>query len=282
VTVAVTIYSEQVCLQEEKMNVPSARLRWRYLRGVLWWIGVAFAFLGTVALVVAFFARQYEKRFQSEGVPGVATVTGKDKKLETTNKKRETHYYLLYAFRDAAGKAYQGRERVSQDAWQRAKNGDTLAIQYVRDDPATNRPAKDAAAAAWGPVVAAGFGGLFAITGWSLAVYAFIRSGRRVRIVRDGVPALGVVDDLLIDESAGKVNGIPFYCLTYRFTDEEGSTHEGRSPALPRALQSRWQAGDPILILYDRENSARSEADIFEARADDLTQLQDQGGDEAE
>jgi hypothetical protein len=115
-----------------------------------------------------------------------------------------------------------------------------------------------------------------------MAVYAFVRSGHRVRIVRDGVPALGVVDDLMIDESAGKVNGVPFYCLTYRFTDEEGSAQEGRSPALPRALQSRWQAGDQILILYDRENSARNEADIFEARADELAQMHDQQGEEAE
>src|SRR5262249_47495797 len=161
-------------------------------------------------LVVAVFAWQNEKRFQSEGVPAVATVAGKEKRLETTNKKSETHYYVLYTFQDAAGRAYQGRERVSQDAWQHAKNGDTLEIEYVRGDPAHNRPAKDAAAAAWGPVVVAGFGGGFAMIGWSLAIFAFIRSGRRTRIVRDGMPALGVVADVIIDESAGKVNGVPF------------------------------------------------------------------------
>jgi hypothetical protein len=259
--------------QDEAMNISSARLCWRYLRGVVWWVGVAFAFLGTVALVGAFFAWRYEKRFQAEGASAVAKVSGKHQQTEMANKKQEMHYYLLYSFQDAAGKTYQGRERVSQDAWKRAKDGDAVAIEYVRSDPTNNRPAKDAASAAWGPVVVAGFGGLFTVIGWSLIVYAFVRSGRRVRIVRDGVPALGAVDALVIDESAGKVNGVPFYCLTYQFTDQDGKAQEGRSPALPRALQARWQPGDSILILYDRKNPARNEADIFEARADELAQL---------
>jgi hypothetical protein len=257
------------------MNISPARLRWRYLRGVPFVVGVAFLFLGTVALTGAFFAWRYEKRFQAEGVPAVATVTGEETKLETTQKNRkETHFYLLYSFQDAAGTTYQGRAGVSQDAWQHAKKGDTLAIQYVRSEPSNNRPAKDAASAAWAPIVLAGFGGLFAVIGLALLGYALARATRRVRIVRDGVPALGVVDELEIDESAGKVNGVPFYRLTYTFTDEDGKTNEGHSAALPRALQDRWQPGDPILILYDRANPTRNEADIFQARADDLARLQ--------
>jgi hypothetical protein len=261
------------------MNVSSARLRWRYLHGASWWVGVVFALLGALLLVITYFVWEYEQRYKAKGVPAVAKVVGKDSKLEQVNERKgtrqEMHYYLIYTFQDAAAKDYQGRERVAKDAWDQAKMGAEVAIEYVRDDPATNRPAKDAASAAWGPVVLLVAGGLFSMIGWALAVTAFITSGHRMRMVRDGVPALGVVAELQIDESAGKVNGMPYYCLAYHFTDEEGKTRQGRSAALPRALQSKWQAGDSILILYDRTNPDRCEADIFQARADDLARLRD-------
>jgi hypothetical protein len=118
------------------MNISSARLCWRYLRGVHWWVGVAFAFFGSVGLLAARLSWQYEERFRSEGVAAVARVTGKESKFEKAGKKQEMHYILLYTFQDAAGRDYQGRELVPNGEWDQVKKGDARAVEYVRDDPA--------------------------------------------------------------------------------------------------------------------------------------------------
>jgi hypothetical protein len=88
------------------------------------------------------------------------------------------------------------------------------------------------------------------------------------------MPALGVVSAVIENDSALKVAGT--YRLVYSFTDETGQTWEGRGPPQPWSLAARWDPGETILVLYDPRNPGRNEADVFEARMDDLARLQDE------
>jgi hypothetical protein len=53
-----------------------------------------------------------------------------------------------------------------------------------------------------------------------------------------------------------------------------------RGPPQPWSLAARWDPGETILVLYYARNSRRNEADVFEARSDDLAKLQEQEGDQ--
>jgi Protein of unknown function (DUF3592) len=256
------------------MNISGARLRWLYLRGPFWWMGLGGALVGVVLIVLGLAIWRWEQGFQSNATQAVATVTGKEKGSVPKGKKgSESALVLLYTFPDADGRQHGGKLRASPEDWKRAKPGDTLMVEYDRSDPATSRRAGTEAHAGWGLLILGAIGGLFALVGISLSAIAFVRSGQRTRLVRFGTPALGVVGEVVENDSALKVAGT--YRLTYRFTDSNGQTWEGRGPPQPWSLAARWDPGETILVLYDSRNPRRNEPDVWEARAEDLAKLQD-------
>jgi hypothetical protein len=260
------------------MNISAVRLRWLYLRGAFWWMGLAFALVGLVMILIGIYIWRSEQGFQQHIVRTVARVTGKEKDRapKLKGKGSEDAFFLLYSFSDSVGGQQQGKLRVSPEEWQRGKPGDSLAIEYDSTNPSAGRRAGTEAHAGLGLLILGGLGGFFAFVGITLAGMAFLISGRRARLVRSGTPALGVVDEIAENDSALKVAGT--YRILYRFTDENGQTWEGRGPPQPWSLAARWDPGGTILVLYDPRNPRRNEADVFEARTADLALLQDQDG----
>jgi hypothetical protein len=237
-------------------------------------MGLGCALIGLVLIVLGLTIWRWEARFQSHAAQAVAEVTGKEKGSVPKGKNSsETAYSLIYTFADEAGREQQGKIRASLEEWKQAKPGDTLAVEYDRTDPTTSRRAGTEAHAEWGLVILGGIGSLFAFVGISLAAIAILMSGRRTCLVRFGTPALGVVGELVENNSALKVAGT--YRLTYRFTDGNGQTWEGHGPPQPWSIAARWDPGETILVLYDTRNPSRNEPDIWEARMEDLERLQD-------
>lgn len=114
------------------------------------------------------------------------------------------------------------------------------------------------------PAILGGVGVLLGGIGGFLTVRSFRAAGRRTRILREGMPTQGRVIAVLKKISV-KVNGRhPFY-LTYEFTDNNGQHREGESPLLPRALESRWDADDTILVLYDPDDPSQHEVEAVVA-----------------
>jgi hypothetical protein len=256
------------------MTVSAIRLRWLYLRGAFWWMTLASALIGVALLLIGILIRRWEHNFQQHAARAVATVTGKERGVEKQGNKSERVYYVLYNFPDAGGAQRRGKMRVSPEDWRRAKEGDTLEVEYDSTDPATSRRAGTQAHSEWGLWILGGIGGLFITFGLPLAAYAFVRAGRRARLVRHGAAALGAVDEVAENDSPVKVAGT--YRVIYRFTDEGGQAWEGRGPPQPWSRVSRWEAGDTILVLYDLRDPRRNEPDVFDVRQADRARLQDQ------
>jgi hypothetical protein len=257
------------------MNMSSARLRWLYLRGPFWWGGLVFAVVGLISLGIGLAIWRWEQNFQEHAVRAEARVTRKETGRVPKGKNgSEKAWYLVYTFRDGAGREQEGKIGASPEDWTRAKPGDTLAIEYDSTDPTSSRRAGTEAHAGWGLLILGGIGGLFSLVGVSLATIAWVKSGQRTRLVRFGTPALGVVGDVIENDSALKAAGT--YRLTYRFTDANGQTWEGRGPPQPWSLAARWDPGETILVLYDPRNPRRNEPDVWEARGEDLARLQDE------
>ena len=259
------------------MNISAAHLRWLYIRGTLWWMGLAFTAIGMTILLVLFLLWQYEQGFDANAVEAVAKVTGKARTVmggKKGNTPRTVHV-LDYTFQDGAAQQYSGNAEVSADTWGRAKTGDALTIEYDRTNPASNRRAGSVSTMdPMGFGVVGGIGLLLATVGHVSVACVMFRSRQRVRLIQTGVPALGVVNGVAENDSALKVAGT--YRVAYQFTDESGATWQGRGPPQQYALAYRWNAGDAILVLYDPRKPSRNEADLFETRSDERADLQDQ------
>ena len=131
----------------------------------------------------------------------------------------------------------------------------------------------------WGYLLALG-GGSFLIGG--VLVFGgggWLWAGRKARLVRDGEPFAGIVTDH-DTRRPGKGNQAPSVRLRFAFTDATGEERTGKSCWLPSDVAPRWPIDEPILVLQDPANATRFEADIFEARADDLAGLKDDSPDE--
>lgn len=55
--------------------------------------------------------------------------------------------------------------------------------------------------------------------------------------------------------------------FTYAYQGTDGRWFEGRSPVLPAEYLHRFPVGQPILVVYDRQQPRRSEVDLFGIRA---------------
>ena len=214
--------------------------------------------VGVALVVLGLSIWWWERGFQSHAVRAVAKVTGKEKGSVPKAKNRsETAYLLVYTFPDEAGRQREGKTSVSPEEWNRARPGDTLAIEYDRTDPATSRRAGTEAHAEWGLLILGGIGGLFALVGISLTAIAVVVSGQRTRLVRFGTPALGVVDEVVENDSALKVANT--YRLTYRFTDGNGQTWEGQGPPQPWSLAALGSRGnDPRSLRFSEPQAQRA------------------------
>jgi hypothetical protein len=259
------------------MNVSRARLRWLYLRGPLFWMGLVFPLVGVVLLFIVVTMWLSEDRFEANAVRTTATVTSKDTKTVMRGPKGNTPtivHVVHYTFRDESGQEHAGGTEVSSNDWTVARKGDVWQIEYDRTDPANSRRPGGETHVRWGLILGGVGAILFLSVGLAIIGSLLWSSGRRARLIRTGTPALGVVDSVVENDAAAKLEGT--YRVTYHFTDAEGTTREGRGPAQPWSLAGRFKAGDAVLVLYDPGNPARHEADLFETRSDELAQLQDQ------
>ncbi len=258
------------------MTISPARLRWLYLRGPLWWMGIITTVVGVVLLFIVITMWQGEERFAANAVRATATVTHTSTQTVMRGPRANTPttvYLLHFTFQDESGRTHQSSTEVPINDWSISKKGDQLQIEYDRTDPSITRRPGSGTTVRWG-LIAAGLGGvLFFTLGVSIVVTLLIRSGHRAQLVRTGTPALGVVDGVVENDAAVKLEGT--YRVTYHFTDSEGTTRQGRGPAQSWSQASRFSAGDAVLVLHDPGNPARHEADVFEVRSQELSALQD-------
>ena len=96
-------------------------------------------------------------------------------------------------------------------------------------------------------------GASFVLLGLTLLVMTWMTYRRDARIVREGLHAQGtVLRKELIAASDDRE-----YLLHHAFTPPEGTQHQGQHAVSP-ALWKRLRVGDPVQVLYGREDPRRS------------------------
>src|SRR5262245_13693866 len=246
-------------------------LRWRYLKSSFaLWFGLIWAGVGTPFFFIALFTFLDQRHFNSHAINTTATIVEKG---HSTSNKGDSKYWMRYLYHDTAGNEHADVADVKWESWRKYSDGDELAISYLNDNPGRSHVNATDGEPVWIlPLAFGGAGSLVGSVGWFLVVSSFLRAGRRARLIRTGTPVLGTVTGIDVNANV-RINGRNPLYLKYEFKDDSSMNREGRSPDLPRRMESRWAPGDHILVLCDPFDSSRFEVDLFDQRPQDLDML---------
>jgi hypothetical protein len=186
-------------------------------------------------------------------------------------------YWLKYTYQDQSGQAHTSQENIAKEDWDRHAKGSTVSIDYLGERPEGSRLASEVKTFPWvGAAIAIGIGLLLLVFSVLIAVSAWRDIVPRVRLGRDGEPALGYVTQVAAKETPSTIQGKKpsvSYHLQFQFVTQDGQEFAGESTALSAKLRKLWPPGTPILILYRPENLSAHEPDLFGARPDDLARM---------
>ena len=258
------------------------RLFWHYLNSPRWWLGCLLTVAsgaGWAMFYRAWTTTDEDREFAAHSVRTVAEINLRSELPEWVgpegHPEMKMRYRLHYVFKDADNDDQFGVALVPKSTWLRYQPGDTLAVEYLPEQPGRSRAfERERPPVGVTGLLVLGLGLLVVLSGVLLLMTAWVRAWRRWRVVRSGIACLGRVTEV---RSPAERNGhapVDAGChVGYTFTDQRGMTHDGRTAPLDPALVSRWQPGDPILILYTPNDIFRHEVDLFGARAEDLHDL---------
>ena len=234
-----------------------------YIRGsFFFWFGLIFAVVGTPFLVVAVYQLKIEREIMRDGVFANATLVEKG---HSSNRNSSSNYWLKYVFNDPHGVEHIRQAQVKWEQWRTFKDGDTLAIRYLPENPERNRLGREIDDAWWVlPLVFGGLGLIFGGLGWTFVIVAIRKIMRQLSLLRTGSAVEADITSFEFDPTV-RINGRnpPFF--RYRYI-VDGKKHTGRSPDLPFRMMGRWNHGDKVRVFYDPRLPENSEPDVYDIR----------------
>ena len=254
------------------MNVSSGRLRWHYFGGFgMVFLVLLFAAMGVGFLIGAVFTYQHETEFGEKGVTAIGEVIDKGSRISRSSRGGSTtHYWIKYSFKDFQGMSYEGKGDIGRDDWHKMQRGSSVRIEYIKSDPADNRPALHRTGANYTTsYILFGVGGVLTALMLGFLFYNWSNSTRLVRLVRDGQIALGVVSNIEM-KSTGKTTT---YTMHYKFKDPAGMTQRGQYGSISSSQAAAWPAGTPIIVCHDGNDPTQHTPDLYQAWREEREQL---------
>jgi len=263
------------------MALAAFRLFWHYLHGPRWWLCCLLTVASAVGLGTLYrtwTTTAEDREFAAQGVRTEAQIMLRSETPEwegpEDRPELKVRYRLHYHFKDADDDEQVGVAVVPKTTWLRYQLGDSLAIEYLAGQPGRSRALeRERPPLGVAALLVFGLGLLLVLSGLALLATAWVRAWRRWRVVRHGIPCLGRITEVLAPGTRNGHDPTAAFHLGYTFKDQRGMPHDGRTTPLAPALASRWQPGDPILVLYTPNDIFRHEVDLFGARANDLHAL---------
>ena len=217
------------------------------------WLVVGIPFLiGGVAMW------QHEERFARDAVTAEGKVLTRDirtaQRSSDSGSSTSTEYHVSYRFLTPDGVAREGSSQVDVHIWERLNEQGPVTVSYLPGDPGTHRVAGEPDRI--GSAIMAGLGGFFTLAGGAIFLFSLVKHRRRGRLLRSGMSAEATVT--AVEETSFSINRVPQWIIRYRYDDQLGRTHEGKSPYLSPQEANDWKQGDTGKVKYDRERSNMS------------------------
>lgn len=233
-------------------QAPGAPSTFTLLRRNFWlFFGSIFVVAGLLTTIIGLGMAWQESRFGSEGRSVVGTVLGKS--IDPGDRDEGTRYFVQYRFTDADGNVRDGSDQVGFAVYDTAREGGPIDVQFIPDDPGTNRVATDDSVVSW---IILAVAVLALAIGIAVALSGLRTFRRERRLWRDGTSADAEVTS--VEETNVRVNRRQMWRVRYRFADASGSTHEGASGYLGWDEVRDLRSGDRGSVRYDPRRPGES------------------------
>lgn len=222
-----------------------------FVFGGLWLaVGTLFASIGGAIL---WQHSTLDQRLARDGTTVSGVVLSKSMQ---GGSNQEPAFRVEYRFTPAGGTVTEQTAKVDGKTWDSLVEGEAVAVRYVRDAPRLNRVPGQAPEELILGSVFAGVGGLLAVAG-ALILW---RAATRRKLV-DGLLREGARADAEVMEVAPtnfRINWMPQWTIRYRYRDQAGKVHDGKTPSMAQEEARRWQPGDRGQVRFERNRPHRS------------------------
>lgn len=225
-------------------------------------VSIAMVLIGAVLgyLVVSHVAE--ERKYSSDAVETPAELVRKFSKERTGRRGRKsTDYYVAYRFPDKSNLWHTGEDEVDKEDYDYVNVSTQLVVQYMPDDPRTNRLLADRSQIGYWIMGLIGVGLL--VGGGCMWLLGRKSAARRAAVVFRGRPVPGQV---LVSEVTGSGKN-QRAVLQYRWRDEVGGEQVSKRFNVKMETLSHFPAGSPITVLVDPNDPKRPEPDLWGIRA---------------
>lgn len=151
--------------------------RWIIIGGILLIVGVSVRLIGDAQL-------REERLYQSAGLTATAIVEAKSSRVPeskvTSAQGQHIQYLVSYRFTSNDGATVRGSDEVDRRTWQSIREGESIQIAYLRDQPARSRLVANTTSAA--PQLSVVMGGTLAAVGALFLGYGLFRVIQKRRV----------------------------------------------------------------------------------------------------
>ncbi|HMO18994.1 MAG TPA: DUF3592 domain-containing protein [Oligoflexia bacterium] len=227
---------------------------------ILFVVGGFLILFSLVFISVGYFSLKNESEYAANGETVDGTVlsrTVEERWSTDSSTKRQTkttYYNISYNFIAPDGREIESTSGVSRSVYESAQEGAPITIQYLKQDPDTNRVYQEpdyifgSAFCAFGLLtILAGLGTLW----FEIKTRAFT-----ARLMRDGVRVDAVVESVAPGNLS--INNVQQWQIEYSYTDLKGVKRICKSSHVPPQVAGEWNPGDKGAIRYDKDNSEKS------------------------
>jgi Fas apoptotic inhibitory molecule (FAIM1)/Protein of unknown function (DUF3592) len=206
--------------------------------------GIVLIVLGLPFLAFAGKGLSDEYRYSTASSIAVGTVEGRS----TSTGRYGPNYAVSYVFADSTGAVWRGGGSVSESRYRAAQPGSRIEVEYLRDDPGTNRVLGENQLSA---LVVLGALGLVSA---AVGIYTFLEGRRRagilLRVNMVGQPVDATVTR--VKSAHSRVSG-QVVTVEYEYDDPFGNRRKGRGPLMYPAEGGKYAAGERVRVLIDPE-----------------------------
>jgi len=156
-----------------------------------------------------------------------------------------TSYHVEYEFITQDGQEISDTYQVGKDTYRTVKNGSTLPIIYVPDEPTNNGVVGESWI--WFFLIFVAVGSGVFLLGMSVIVKAYKRALMKAYLYKKGKTANGTITKI---KQTMTVNDMPYIKVFYEFSDSKGQSFKGNTVSLPETITDDYDVGEEIEILY--------------------------------